>query len=355
MKRIFELILTICALLIISAPLSVAQNKTAKSTPSALIEKNELRLADAINIIRDKKGLGELQLSPSLCFVAKTHLNDIRLYSKDEHGCNLNSWSDKGKWIPCCFNGQQKNLDLMTSKPSEIIGFHGKGYEIVISAKKEISTNDLSKKWLETKTTQDFLMNKGQWSNHNWQCIGVSIYNGFASIWASEMPDRMTDVAFEKEVAKITKSEPGVHSTNKDFAASETVQPATKTNEPVKKTFLTRGAQVSYNTTETKAEVSEPAVQNKNTKKTETIIEAEIPKDNDKGTSYFLVHSSYTSLEDAMKTIESLKKEGFKNLVMIDARGKYRVALGIYTTETAAKAALRKNSPRFEQLKIYNF
>jgi len=40
---------------------------------------------------------------------------------------------------------------------------------------------------------------------------------------------------------------------------------------------------------------------------------------------------------------------------MIDARGKYRVALGIYTTEAAAKVALRKNFPRFDQLKIYNF
>jgi len=40
---------------------------------------------------------------------------------------------------------------------------------------------------------------------------------------------------------------------------------------------------------------------------------------------------------------------------MIDARGKYRVALGIYLTEAAAKIALRKNYPRFDQLKIYNF
>jgi hypothetical protein len=339
-----------------TAPVALSQNKSPKTeTTKYTIGKNDLQLSDAINIYRSKRGLGELQLSPSLCFVAKTHLNDIRLYSKDEHGCNLNSWSDKGKWIPCCFNGQQKNLDLMTSKPSEIIGFHGKGFEIVVAAKKEISTNDLAKKWLEAKTTQDFILNKGQWSNRNWQCIGISIYNGFASIWASEMPDRMTDVAFEKEVSKITKSEPEVHSTNKNLAAAETVQSATKTNVPAKKPFLTRGAQVSYNTTGTKVVVPDPTVQNKSAKKTETIIEAEIPKDTDKGTSFFLVHSSYTSLEDAMKTIESLKKEGFKNLVMIDARGKYRVALGIYTSETAAKAALRKNSPRFEQLKIYNF
>jgi len=167
----FKLFLTISAFIIMTAQVTLSQNKSPKTvTTKYTIGKNELQLSDAINIYRSKKGLGELQLSPSLCFVAQTHLNDIRLYSKEQHGCNLNSWSDKGKWIPCCFNGQQKNLDLMTSKPSEIIGFHGKGFEIVIATRKDISTNDLAKKWLEAKTTQDFIMNKGQWANRNWQC-----------------------------------------------------------------------------------------------------------------------------------------------------------------------------------------
>ena len=84
MKRIIELILTICTFLIVSAPSSIAQNKASMPLVSGYIEKNELRLVDAINILRDKKGLGELQLSPSLSFVARTHLNDIRLYSKED-------------------------------------------------------------------------------------------------------------------------------------------------------------------------------------------------------------------------------------------------------------------------------
>jgi hypothetical protein len=305
----YKLLLTISACILMSAPMVLAQNKELKTVPANYsITKNEMKLSDAINAFRSKHDLGELQLSPSLSFVAKTHLNDIRLYSKDEHGCNMNSWSDKGKWIPCCFNEKQKNMDLMTSKPSEIIGFRGKGYEIVIASKKGASTKDLVALWLNTKSTQDFIMNKGLWSNRNWQCMGVSIYNGFASIWASEMPDRITDVSLLKEVStKTTKNEP---------AQIEPVKGIVKP-EPI---------------TETVNSVSQ-----------------------DKGTSYFLVHSSYTSLQDAMKTFETLKKDGFKNLVMIDARGKYRVALGIYSTKAAAMNALHQYSPKYDQLMIYIF
>jgi hypothetical protein len=348
-----KLILTISAFIIMTAPAVFSQNKAPKVTAKKYaIEKKELTLVDAINKYRTQKGQGELQLSPSLSFVAHTHLNDIRLNSQDEHGCNLNSWSDKGKWIPCCFDGKQKSLDLMTSKPSEIIGFRGKGYEIVIAAKKGVSSKDLTKFWLSTKATQDFILNKGQWSNRNWQCMGVSIYKGFASIWASDMPDRMSDVAFEKEMARISNTDLAINSTPK-VTVQETVEPVTKATLPAKKPFVTRGIEI--NTPVEKTKTTEQPTQTKTVKKSETIIEAEQPVKEDKGTSYFLVHSSYTSIQEAANTIESLKKEGFKNLVMIDARGKYRVALGIYTTEAAAKVAMRKNYPRFDQLKIYNF
>ena len=350
MAKLFSII---SAFIILSAPVVFSQNKAFKPIPKKYtIEKNELSLVDAINKFRSQKGQGELQLSLSLSFVAYTHLNDIRLNSKDEHGCNMNSWSDKGKWIPCCFDGKQKSLDLMTSKPSEIIGFRGKGYEIVIAAKKGISTKDLTKLWLTTKATQDFILNKGQWSNSNWQCMGVRIYNGFASIWASDMPDRTSDVAFEKEMAKISNTDLAVNSTPK-LPVQETVQTVAKTTLPAKKPFVTRGIEI--NTPVENTTTSEQTAQTKTTKRSETIIEVEQPVKEPKGTSYFLVHSSYTSIQEAVNTIESLKKEGFKNLVMIDVRGKYRVALGIYTTEAAAKVAMRKNYPRFDQLKIYNF
>jgi hypothetical protein len=207
----FKLILTISAFIIMSAPVAFSQNKAPTVMPKKYsIEKNELSLVDAINKYRSQKGERELLFSSSLSFVAYTHLNDIRLNDEVGHGCNLNSWSGKGKWIPCCFDGSQKSPDLMTSKPSEIIGFIGKGYEIVVAAKKGVSTEDLTNLWLNTKATQDFILNKGQWSNRKWQCLGVSIYEGVASIWVSDITDRMSDVAFDKEMAEkaITTEQP---------------------------------------------------------------------------------------------------------------------------------------------------
>lgn len=302
-----------------SAPLAFAQKKATKTIPVRYyIERNEIQLSEAINKFRVKKGLGELQLSPSLSYVAKTHLNDIRLHSKDQHGCNLNSWSDKGKWTSCCFNSKQKDLELMTTKPEEITGFRGKGYEIVIMAKKGVSTKNLADLWLAATTTEEFLLNAGQGSNRNWQSMGVSIYHGFASIWLSEMPDRITDIPLAKDpTVRIAKPTATV--------------PASATSIP------------------------EQHVQTKNAYKPDLTVYNVKPASQNKGTSYFLVQSSYTSLQDAMKQFESLKTEGFKNLVMIDARGKYRVALGIYTTEADAIIAMRKNYPRFDKLKIYLF
>jgi hypothetical protein len=262
--------------------------------------------------------LGELQLSPSLSYVAKTHLNDIRLHSKDQHGCNLNSWSNKGNWTACCFNGKQKDLELMTTKPNEIAGFRGKGYEIVIMAKKGASAKNLTDLWLDATMTQEFILNAGQGSSRNWQSMGISIYHGFASIWLSEMPDRITEIPLAKDPAvKIAKA--------------VTPVPVVVTTLPEKRVLPK----------------SEP--------KLDLTVYNVNPSNPNKGTSYFLVQSSYTSLQDAMKQFESLKTEGFKNLVMIDARGKYRVALGIYTTEADAKIAMRKNYPRFDKLTIYLF
>ena len=274
----------------------------------------------------------------------------------------------------------------------------------MIAAKKGVSSNNLTDLWLSTTNTTDILLSMGQWSNRNWQSIGVSIYHGFASIWFSEMPDRITDIPLaNKPAAKIAASSSPVHSTNKVDINQESVHtttggmfPDTKSHKP----SLSLPEQSAHNTATTTVSLPDKAVQptskatlpeksvhttvtatahNTATSKlseqdvaphaTTTLPEQHVqpntykpdltvysdPNNQYKGTSYFLVHSSYTSLKDAMKTFESLKNEGFKNLVMIDARGKYRVALGIFTTEAAAQIAMRKNYPRFTQLKIYVF
>ena len=346
--KMFKLLLTTSAFMIMSAHLVFAQQKAPKTIPASYyIEKNELQLSEAINKLRVKKGLGELQLSPSLSFVARTHLNDIRLNSKNQHGCNLNSWSDKGKWTPCCFNAKQKNLDLMNSKPSEIIGFRGKGFEIVVALKKEVTGNDINDLWLNATSTHEFLLNTGPWTNRNWQSMGISIYKGYASIWLSELPDRITEIPLKKD-ANTKLLAQNTLPTVKTTKPTVTV-PETKTKAP-----LTRGSgsQLSIPSTES---VPEEIVQTYSVLKPSQTEAAKSVQSPDKATNYYLVHSSYTSLSDAMKTIETLKGEGFPNLVMIDARGKYRVALGIYTTEAAAKTALRKNYPRFDQLKIFVF
>ena len=53
----FKIILTICAFIILSAPVVFSQSKAPVTAPKKYsIEKNELKLVDAINKFRSEKG-----------------------------------------------------------------------------------------------------------------------------------------------------------------------------------------------------------------------------------------------------------------------------------------------------------
>src|ERR1035437_9755951 len=111
-----SLLLLFCILL--WEPISFAQKATVHSVPSGFtIGKDEIKLTELINKYRSKKGFGELQVSPSLCFVAKTHLSDVDKNRPDKKGYSLYIWSSKGSWKPCLFKDNIVNLDQLSAKP----------------------------------------------------------------------------------------------------------------------------------------------------------------------------------------------------------------------------------------------
>ena len=91
---------------------------------------DEYRLYEMINAHRVLNGLIEIPLSASLSYVARTHVIDLYTNHPDTSICNLNSWSDKGSWTPCCHNKYVPQEECIRDKPKEFTGYSGEVYEL---------------------------------------------------------------------------------------------------------------------------------------------------------------------------------------------------------------------------------
>lgn len=327
-------------------PISFAQKATVHSVPSGFtIGKDEIKLTELINKYRSKKGFGELQVSPSLCFVAKTHLTDVEKNRPDKKGFSLYSWSGKGSWKPCQFKDNIVNLDQMSAKPSEVAGFKGKGFEIMISSMENKSMVDLFDLWLKKKTTGDFLLSNGKWDNKSWQSMGVSVYKGYASIWLSEIPDRVSTSQSKKDVKKMNGSDDvrgDIHGNNYPVAG-EKISKQSGALRTSRADSIKRSRELKNN----KVDVARQDA--------ETISTAKPKTESGNFKNYYLVHSTYPNLKEAVKTMEFLKKTGFKRLILLDYKDEYRVVLGVYPEKELAEAAIVKLKARFTNLTIFNF
>lgn len=327
-------------------PILFAQKSTVRSVPSTFsIGKDEIKLTELINRYRSKKGFGELQVSPSLCFVAKTHLSDIFKNRPDKNGYSLYSWSDKGSWKPCRFKNNIVNLDQMSAKPSEVAGFRGKGFEIMISSIENKSMVDLLDLWLKKKTTGDFLLSTGKWNNKSWQSMGVSVYKGYASIWLSEIPDRISTTQTKKDLKKINGSEDlksDIRNNNKSVIGENN-------NKQLNASRISYADSVMRNRDLKNNKID---VAHKNDE-TNSANKSKAESNNFK--NYYLVHSTYPTLKEAVKTMDFLKRTGIKRLILLDAKGEYRVILGVYPERELAEAAIAKLKFRFSNLSVFTF
>jgi hypothetical protein len=342
-KKMNKSLLFLFCLLLLEQVL-FAQKVTVHAVPSNfVIEKDEVKFAGLINHYRSTKGLGELQVSPSLCFVAKTHLKDVTKNNPSKKGCSLYSWSDKGNWKPCCFKNNMVNLDQMSAKPSEVVGFRGKGFEIMISSIENKSMVDLLDFWLKKKTTGDFLLSNGKWDSKSWQSMGVGIYKGYASIWLSEIPDRFATKPTKNDLKKNAVT---------DEVKGDIKNDKTVVGEINNKKLNT--AKISHaDSVRRKHEVISNSLDVAH--KTDESISSKSKIESANFKNYYLVHSTYTNIKEALKTMEFLKKTGIKRLILLDSKGEYRVVLGVYPEKELAEAAIAKLKFRFSNLSVFTF
>ena len=186
--RITKLIILQAALLLISTNFVRSQGQVPADY---CITTEEFRLYELVNAHRVIFGLKNIPLSASLSYVARTHVVDLYTNHPDTSICNLNSWSDKGSWTPCCHNIHVPQEECIRNKPREIASYPGEGYELTYAEVFDTSADTVFRFWQKVKEANDFLLNRGSWEKKNWRAMGVGIYKNYAVLWMGQRTDAL--------------------------------------------------------------------------------------------------------------------------------------------------------------------
>lgn len=180
--------------IVIAGKACAQQEITVKMLPEICLTPAEWQLYKDINEYRHQKGLPEVKLSASLCFVARTHAKDQTENFKNGGRCNMHSWSNKGKWSSCCYTPDHKKGQCMWDKPRELTNYPGDGYEISFwstykYATPEACAEDILNGWKKSPGHNDVIMNKNTWKNVEWKAIGIGIYGEYSDVWFGKEED----------------------------------------------------------------------------------------------------------------------------------------------------------------------
>ena len=166
---------------------AISQTDTSNKYCVNAEEKEMLKL---INAYRKTKRLPAINLSPELTKVAKIHARDLNTNHPYEGKCNMHSWSDKGKWKPCCYTDDHKNAKLMWSKPSELTNYKGYGYEIAYESSDTPTPSEALVLWKKSPGHNSVITEIGVFKNMKWKAIGIAVEGNYILIWFGAEEDK---------------------------------------------------------------------------------------------------------------------------------------------------------------------
>lgn len=155
------------------------------------LNEEEQKLYDLITQYRKSKKLKAIPLSSALTKVAQAHVRDLSENYVFEEGnkCNPHSWSDKGNWSSCCYTNDHKESKCMWSKPKEIAGYEGNGYEIAYFSSAGANALEGIEGWKKSPGHNPVIVNLGTWSKVEWKAIGIGLYKEYGVVWFGEVED----------------------------------------------------------------------------------------------------------------------------------------------------------------------
>lgn len=181
--------LLLFALLFMLCTLTSASRRAEKV--AVCLSSEEQLLYEMIMEYRKSKGLKPIPLSARLSQVAQIHARDLvenYAFSPDNR-CNPHSWSDKGKWSPCCYTNDHKQAQCMWGKPKEINGYPSPGYEIAYYSSRGATAQEGLAGWKVSPSHNPLIINSGMWKKVEWKAIGIGIYREYGIVWFGEAAD----------------------------------------------------------------------------------------------------------------------------------------------------------------------
>lgn len=140
-----------------------------------------IELTKQINDYRASLKLPRLPTSPGLTKVAQAHVRDLN-NNPPATGCSLHSWSAKGTWTSCCYDGSKASARCMWSKPKEIAKYPSNGYEIAAMNPAGMTAESALSQWQNSKPHHEVMINRGIWTQA-WGAIGVGIDGDYSVAW----------------------------------------------------------------------------------------------------------------------------------------------------------------------------
>ena len=162
----------------------------------------ESEIADRINAYRVTLGLPPVPVSPLLTRVAEAHAIDLTTSAdggsqpdrgRDARGvgCNLHSWSDRGRWTPVCYTPDHRYAQAMWDKPREITGgaYPADGFEIAHWTSGTVDAGDAVAGWKSSAPHNAVMAEQDIWRGAHWQAMGVGVSGHVAFVWFGKLPD----------------------------------------------------------------------------------------------------------------------------------------------------------------------
>lgn len=304
-------------LLVLVFPAYAGNNSNiARSSDSVMngLTQDESILFNMINDFRRQNKLSSIPLSKDLCIVAQTHIADLIKWKPQDKGCSLHSWSGSGKWTSCCNTKEVFGIQCMKSKPREITGYPGDGYELIYWGEENATAVEAAELWRDVEASADMILSRSKWKAYQWKAIGVGIKDGYAVLWLGDKTDSESGIEKQADNASVQ-------------------QPANKTtvNKPV----------VNEKNTGKPEATSKPVTQN-----TPKQIEKTIPDQSNKpsvngtGIKYYLIVSSLKTAEDAKTELKKIISKGYPNAFIVEGTV-FRIAISSF--DNPEKATQRKN------------
>jgi len=316
--------LLLCLLLMVIAfpVLSRESEFLASDTDSVkkVMSEDETILFNMINDMRRQGKMPLIPLSPDLCKVAHVHIADLIASRPQDNGCSLHSWSASGKWTACCHSKDPAGIKCMKSKPKEIVGYPGDGYELIYWGDENATPFDAAAMWHQVDASADMILCRGKWKDYKWKALGVGLKNGYAILWLGDKADKKADI----------------------IATDALPNP----NQPIEKENVAAN-QSAVNKNQVKTKTVTPAK--------EVSIKSEIHESVPSGTvtKFYLIAASLKTAESAELELKRIKKNGYPDAIILEEEKVYRIALISFDDNKKASRKANELKKDFPGIWIY--